>query len=160
VLTSGDGPLFEATRDSAVLAVYKAQPYDMFSLTTYDQWKEIDINFDPREVVASEPSEIPSSAPAQAPPEDRAFYTEYLPTVLPGLDCEKPLLNTLRLGVRWKRVKVCTKQIILLNSLANERPCSSNARLRIFWCKAISNGCRMLPTGGQRASSHLVKKAN
>jgi outer membrane biosynthesis protein TonB len=50
VLTTGDGPLFEATRDSAVRAVFQAQPYDMLSLTTYDQWKEIDINFDPREV--------------------------------------------------------------------------------------------------------------
>lgn len=50
VLTSGDGPLFEATRDSAVRAVFQAQPYDMLSLTTYDQWKEMDINFDPREV--------------------------------------------------------------------------------------------------------------
>jgi colicin import membrane protein len=50
VLTSGHGPLFEATRDSAVRAVFQAQPYGMLSLTTYDQWKEIDINFDPREV--------------------------------------------------------------------------------------------------------------
>ena len=50
VISSGDGPLFEATRDSAVRAVFQAQPYDMLSLTTYDQWKEIDINFDPREV--------------------------------------------------------------------------------------------------------------
>ena len=50
VLTGGDGPLFEATRDSAVRALLQAQPYDMLSLTTYDQWKEIDINFDPREV--------------------------------------------------------------------------------------------------------------
>ena len=40
----------EATRDSAVRAVFQAQPYGMLSLTTYDQWKEIDINFDPREV--------------------------------------------------------------------------------------------------------------
>jgi len=50
VLTSGHGPLFEATRDSAVRALFQAQPYSMLSLTTYDQWKEIDINFDPREV--------------------------------------------------------------------------------------------------------------
>jgi hypothetical protein len=50
VLTNGDGPLFEATRDSAVRAVFQAQPYDMLSQTTYDQWKEMDINFDPREV--------------------------------------------------------------------------------------------------------------
>ena len=50
VLTSGHGPLFEATRDSAVRSLFQAQPYSMLSLTTYDQWKEIDINFDPREV--------------------------------------------------------------------------------------------------------------
>jgi hypothetical protein len=50
VLTRGHGPLFEATRDSAVRALFQAQPYSMLSLTTYDQWKEIDINFDPREV--------------------------------------------------------------------------------------------------------------
>ena len=50
VLTSGHGQLFEATRDSAVRALFQAQPYSMLSLTTYDQWKEIDIDFDPREV--------------------------------------------------------------------------------------------------------------
>jgi hypothetical protein len=50
VLTNGDGPLFEAARDSAMRAVYQAQPYDMLSPTTYDRWKEIDVNFDPREV--------------------------------------------------------------------------------------------------------------
>jgi len=50
VLTGGDGPLFEATRDSALRAVFQAQPYDMLSPTTYDQWREMDINFDPREV--------------------------------------------------------------------------------------------------------------
>jgi colicin import membrane protein len=50
VLTSGAGTLFEATRDSAVRAVFQAQPYDMLSQATYDQWKEMDINFNPREV--------------------------------------------------------------------------------------------------------------
>lgn len=50
VITGGQGPLFEATRDSALRAVFQAQPYDMLSPTTYDQWKEMDINFDPREV--------------------------------------------------------------------------------------------------------------
>ena len=50
VLTSGEGPLYEATRDSAVRAVLQAQPYDMLSPVTYDLWKEMDINFNPREV--------------------------------------------------------------------------------------------------------------
>jgi outer membrane biosynthesis protein TonB len=50
VLSNGQGPLYDATRDSALRAVFQAQPYDMLSQTTYDQWKEMDINFDPREV--------------------------------------------------------------------------------------------------------------
>ena len=39
VLTSGDGPLFEATRDSAVHAVFQAQPYDMLSLIS--SWSRV-----------------------------------------------------------------------------------------------------------------------
>jgi hypothetical protein len=49
VISSGDGPLGEATRDSAVRAVLQAQPYDMLSPATYDLWKQMDINFNPRE---------------------------------------------------------------------------------------------------------------
>jgi DNA primase len=51
VLSSGDGPLGEATRDSAVRAVLQAQPYDMLSPATYDLWKQMDINFNPRDVL-------------------------------------------------------------------------------------------------------------
>jgi hypothetical protein len=103
VLSNGDGSLFEATRDSAIQAVIQGQPYDMLSLTTYDQWKEIDINFDPREVYA--PSDTSTVAPTKPTPEDRAFYTEYLPTLY-GLtaDCEKPLLNTV---MPWSSLEVC-----------------------------------------------------
>lgn len=50
VLTSGTGPLFEATRDSALRAVFQAQPYDMLSQSTYDLWKDITLTFNPREV--------------------------------------------------------------------------------------------------------------
>lgn len=50
VLTSGEGALFEATRDSAVRAVLQAQPYDMLSQATYDIWKDITLTFNPREV--------------------------------------------------------------------------------------------------------------
>jgi len=50
VLSSGQGPLFDATRDSAVRAVIEAQPYDMLSQATYDQWKDITLTFNPREV--------------------------------------------------------------------------------------------------------------
>jgi len=50
VLSSGEGALFEATRDSAVRAVLQAQPYDMLSQATYDVWKDITLTFNPREV--------------------------------------------------------------------------------------------------------------
>lgn len=51
VLTSGQGPLFDATRDSAVRAVFRAQPYNMLSPATYEVWKDMEINFDPRDLV-------------------------------------------------------------------------------------------------------------
>ena len=65
VLTNGDGPLFEAVRDSVVRAAVEAQPYDMLSLSAYNAWKEIDINFDPREVAT--PSETATSVDERPP---------------------------------------------------------------------------------------------
>ena len=101
VLTNSGGPLFEAIRDSAVRAVLQAQPYDMLSQSTYDKWKEIDINFDPREVVARavRNSQLSPCASAAGRP---SFYTEYLPNW--GFDCEKPLLNTLN---PWSSLEAC-----------------------------------------------------
>lgn len=46
VLTSGNGPRFEAMRDSAVRAVLVGQPYTMLKPEHYDIWKEIDFTFD------------------------------------------------------------------------------------------------------------------
>ena len=54
VLNSGEGPLFEATRDSAIQAVIQGQPYDMLSQATYDVWKDITLNFNPRDVFGSD----------------------------------------------------------------------------------------------------------
>jgi colicin import membrane protein len=51
ILAHGDGPLFEATRDSVMRALLRAQPYDMLSLTTYDLWKEIEINFNTKDLL-------------------------------------------------------------------------------------------------------------
>jgi colicin import membrane protein len=51
VLTSGQGTLFDATRDSAVRAIFRGQPYDMLSPATYDVWKDMEINFDPRDLM-------------------------------------------------------------------------------------------------------------
>ena len=51
VLTSGRTPLFLASRDSAVRAVLRGQPFDMLRPEHYDQWQDLEINFDPREMM-------------------------------------------------------------------------------------------------------------
>jgi outer membrane biosynthesis protein TonB len=51
VLTSGRSPLFTAARDSAVRALLRGQPFDMLKPEHYEQWKEIEINFDPRDMI-------------------------------------------------------------------------------------------------------------
>jgi outer membrane biosynthesis protein TonB len=51
VLTSGHGGIFEAARDGAVRALFQAQPYEMLKPEHYDLWKEMEITFDPREMI-------------------------------------------------------------------------------------------------------------
>jgi len=46
VITSGNGPVFNAMRDSAVRAVLVGQPYTMLRPDHYDTWQEIDFVFD------------------------------------------------------------------------------------------------------------------
>jgi colicin import membrane protein len=51
VLTSGNTPLFVASRDSAARAVLRGQPFDMLRPEHYEQWKDIEITFDPRMMI-------------------------------------------------------------------------------------------------------------
>jgi hypothetical protein len=51
VMTSGQGNIFEAARDGAVRALFQAQPYEMLRPDHYDLWKEMEITFDPREMI-------------------------------------------------------------------------------------------------------------
>jgi len=51
VLTSGGSPLFVAARESAVRAVFRGQPFDMLKPENYEQWKDIEITFDPRDMI-------------------------------------------------------------------------------------------------------------
>jgi outer membrane biosynthesis protein TonB len=51
VMTAGRGTVFEAARDGAVRALFQAQPYDMLRVENYELWKEMEIVFDPREMV-------------------------------------------------------------------------------------------------------------
>jgi outer membrane biosynthesis protein TonB len=51
VVTSGQSPLFMAARDSAIRAVFRGQPFDMLRPETYEEWKDIEITFDPRDMI-------------------------------------------------------------------------------------------------------------
>ena len=50
VVSSGRGQLFNTARDSAVRAVLRGQPFDMLKPEHYEVWKDIEVNFDPREM--------------------------------------------------------------------------------------------------------------
>ncbi len=51
VLTSGRSTVFEAARDGAVRALFQGQPYDMLKPENFDLWNEMEITFDPREMI-------------------------------------------------------------------------------------------------------------
>jgi colicin import membrane protein len=51
VLNNGASVLFLASRDSAKRAVVRGQPYDMLKPEHYEQWKDIEITFDPRDMI-------------------------------------------------------------------------------------------------------------
>jgi colicin import membrane protein len=51
VLTSGNSPLFIAARESAMRAVFRGQPFDMLRPEHYEMWRDIEITFDPRDMI-------------------------------------------------------------------------------------------------------------
>jgi len=46
-------PRYQAAADAAVRAVLQGQPYTMLRDETYDQWKYMDIDFDPKQMFHS-----------------------------------------------------------------------------------------------------------
>ena len=51
VVSTGQSPMYMAARDSAVRAVFRGQPFDMLRPENYEQWKDIEITFDPRDMI-------------------------------------------------------------------------------------------------------------
>jgi colicin import membrane protein len=51
VLNSGNSALAHAARDAAIRALYRGQPYNMLRREHYEQWKDIEITFDPRSMM-------------------------------------------------------------------------------------------------------------
>jgi colicin import membrane protein len=50
VSSAGNSPVAVAARESAARALNRGQPYDMLKAEHYEQWKDIEITFDPREM--------------------------------------------------------------------------------------------------------------
>jgi colicin import membrane protein len=51
VISSGQSARSIAAADSAVRAVRRGQPFDMLRPEHYEQWKDIEITFDPRDMI-------------------------------------------------------------------------------------------------------------
>ncbi|MBN8960716.1 MAG: protein TolA [Rhizobiales bacterium] len=50
IVSRGSSPRYRAAADAAMRAVLQAQPYDMLRPGTYDQWKDMIVTFDPRQM--------------------------------------------------------------------------------------------------------------
>jgi colicin import membrane protein len=50
VLSHGQSTIYMAARDSAIRAVFRGQPFDMLRPEHYEQWKDVEITFDPRDM--------------------------------------------------------------------------------------------------------------
>jgi colicin import membrane protein len=53
VISTGSSPRYQAAAEAAVRAVLQGQPYTMLRDETYDQWKYMDIDFDPKQMFHS-----------------------------------------------------------------------------------------------------------
>lgn len=51
VITSGRGAMYESARDSAIRAIFRGQPFNMLKPQTYETWKDIEVTFDPRDML-------------------------------------------------------------------------------------------------------------
>jgi colicin import membrane protein len=50
VVSIGNSPRYQAAANAAVEAILKGQPYTMLRNETYDEWKYMDIDFDPSQM--------------------------------------------------------------------------------------------------------------
>jgi len=53
VVSSGSSTRYRAAADAAVRAVLQGQPFSMLRDETYEQWKYMDIDFDPKTMYRS-----------------------------------------------------------------------------------------------------------
>ena len=53
IVSRGTSPRYQAAADAAMRAVLQGQPFDMLQTATYEQWKDMIVTFDPRQMFRS-----------------------------------------------------------------------------------------------------------
>ena len=53
VVSHGSSPRYQAAAEAAMRAVLQGQPFDMLQTATYEQWKDMIVTFDPRQMFHS-----------------------------------------------------------------------------------------------------------
>ena len=53
IVSRGTSPRYQAAADAAMRAVLQGQPYEMLRAESYDQWKDMIVTFDPRQMFRS-----------------------------------------------------------------------------------------------------------
>jgi outer membrane biosynthesis protein TonB len=53
IVSKGTSPRYQAAADAAMRAVLQGQPFDMLQAATYEQWKDMIVTFDPRQMFRS-----------------------------------------------------------------------------------------------------------
>ncbi|HEY0331760.1 MAG TPA: protein TolA [Rhodopseudomonas sp.] len=53
IVSRGSSPRYQAAAEAAMRAVLQGQPYDMLQPGSYDQWKDMIVTFDPRQMFRS-----------------------------------------------------------------------------------------------------------
>lgn len=51
VVSTGSSGFYMTARESAIRAIFRGQPFDMLSPAKYEAWKDIEITFDPRDMI-------------------------------------------------------------------------------------------------------------
>lgn len=51
VVSTGSSGFYMTARESAIRAIFRGQPFNMLNPAKYDAWKDIEITFDPRDMV-------------------------------------------------------------------------------------------------------------
>jgi uncharacterized protein len=90
VVSTGSSPRYQEAADAAVRAVLLGQPYTMLREETYEQWKYMDIDFDPKSMFREQHDHATVPPPAS---QDQKYLRKGTCVTLDGKEFEWPFPN-------------------------------------------------------------------